>query len=161
MAQYVLNNVVHTTNGMNPNMALMGYNIPLPDKFIANADSNIHNVAKPRERAGSLIQTQNIAAECHKRALEDMKRFADQYRQDAPFLKEGNQVFLSLKHLSTKRPSKKINYLWDGPFKLSKAIGTHTYRFKIPTGSGRPPHNVFYTYHNFTKSITQPRLIPI
>ena len=77
MAQYVLNNAVHTTIRMSPNMALMGYNIPFPDKFIANKDSTVRNVAKPRQRAEFLIQTQNLATECHKRALEDMKRFAD------------------------------------------------------------------------------------
>ena len=73
-----------------------------------------------------------------------MKRFADRYRRDAPILREGDKVFLSLEHLTTKRASKKIDYLWDGPFEVSEAVGTHAYRIKIPTGSGRPPHNVFH-----------------
>lgn len=73
-----------------------------------------------------------------------MKRFADRYRRKSPILKIGDQVFLSLEHLTTTRPSKKIDYQWDGPFEVSEVINTHAYRVKIPTESGRPPHNVFH-----------------
>ena len=95
MAQYILNNIVRTMIRMSPNMALVGYNIPFPGKFMANVDSKVCDTYKPRQRAESLIQTQNLATECHKRALEDIKRFAGRYRRDAPVLKEGDQVFLS------------------------------------------------------------------
>ena len=53
-------------------------------------------------------------------------------------------MFLSLIHLSTKRPSKKLDYQWEGHFEVSEVINSHAYRVKIATGAGRPPHNVFH-----------------
>ena len=126
-------------------MVLMGYNIPFPDEFSRDDPHPVRDMpTSARKRAESLLQVRELANECHQQALKDMKRFANRHRREAPILKEGDQVFLSLEHLSTKRASKKIDYLWDGPFEISEAIGTHAYRVKIPTGSGRPPHNVFH-----------------
>ena len=145
MAQYVLNNAVHSTIGMSPNMALMGYNDPFPDELTKTQGKDVRDTpTSARKRAESLLQVRQLAYQCHQQALEDMKRLADRYRREAPILKEGDRVFLSLEHLSTERSSKKIDYLWDGPFGISEAVGTHAYRVKIPTGSGRPPHNVFH-----------------
>ena len=142
MAQYVFNNALHTSIGMSPNMALMGYNIPFP-KELEYADPQVRNPGA-RLRAKSLLQVRDIARLCHQRALADMKRFADRHRRDAPIFSVGDKVFLSLEHLSTKRPSKKIDYQWDGPFEINEIINTHAYRVKLPTGTGKPPHDVFH-----------------
>ena len=34
LAQYVINNAVHSTIGMNPNITLMGYEIPFPAEVV-------------------------------------------------------------------------------------------------------------------------------
>ena len=125
-------------------MALMGYNIPFPDELVDTKTNIVKSRTFARERAESLLQVRDIAPRCNERALADMKSFADRYRREAPILKAGDKVFLSLEHLTTKRNSKKIDYLWDGRYEVSEAAGTHTYRVKIPTGSGKPPHNVFH-----------------
>ena len=43
MAQYVLNNAVHSTIGMSPNMALMGNNIPFPDELTKTQGKDIRD----------------------------------------------------------------------------------------------------------------------
>ena len=95
MAQYVLNNAVHTIIGMSPNMALMGYNISFPNELVeaTTKDVNDHHTFA-RQRAKSLLQVRDVATKFHKQALADMKRFADRYRRDqeagdqkAPYIK--------------------------------------------------------------------------
>ena len=51
-------------------------------------------------------------------------------------------VYLLRKHIKTKRPSDKLNYIKLGPYKIVKKLGPVTFKLKIPEGIRI--HLVFY-----------------
>lgn len=56
--------------------------------------------------------------------------------------KIGDMVYLSTKNIRTIRPSKKLDHVRVGPFKISKKIGTHAYKLQLP--SSMKIHPVFH-----------------
>ena len=80
LAQYVINNAVHSIIGISPNMALMGYEIPFPAGFVKKDGQEVISRAA-LQRAENLLQVRDVALKCHESALEDMKRFADKHRE--------------------------------------------------------------------------------
>ena len=52
----------------------------------------------------------------------------------------GNKVWLSLKNITSERPSKKLNWR-NAKFTVIKAIGSHAYQLNTPKGI----YNVFHT----------------
>jgi hypothetical protein len=65
-------------------------------------------------------------------AAENMKRFTDYRRRQAPEYEEGDWVLLDGKDLHTGRPSKKLDHRREGPFKIEKKIGDFNYKLKLP-----------------------------
>ena len=72
------------------------------------------------------------AAKALKKAAEDMKRYADMHRRDAPEYKVGDKVYLEGKYLATTRPSLKLDDKRYGPFRVEEVIGPVNCRLKIP-----------------------------
>ena len=55
----------------------------------------------------------------------------------------GNKVLLSLKNIRLSRPSKKLDYRFLGPFKITETIGKQAYRLDLPKTLGTI-HPVFH-----------------
>jgi hypothetical protein len=99
---------------------------------------------------------QNIRKEAEAalhRAADDMARFYDQHRGEAPSYQVGDMVWLEGKDLKTDRPSKKLDDRRYGPFKVTKIVGPNAYQLKLP--SSMKVHPVFNTvklrpYHQDT-----------
>lgn len=66
------------------------------------------------------------------RAADDMKRFADAHRQNAPQYQVGDKVWLDASHLNTPRPSKKLDDRRYGPFEVERVISSTAIRLKLP-----------------------------
>lgn len=75
-------------------------------------------------------------------AQKKYKDYADRHRKDISF-DVGSLVWLSTKHLSTKRPSKKLDARFVGPFRVAARIGNVAYRLDLPS-SYSAIHNVFH-----------------
>ena len=63
-------------------------------------------------------------------------------RKDYPQLKKGDKVYLLTKNLKTKRPSKKLDRVKEGPFLIKKAKGPVDYELSLP--SNARVHPVFH-----------------
>ena len=76
------------------------------------------------------VQTEAEAA-LHK-ARDDMKRYADRKRAEAPQYKVGDKVWLSTKDLHITRPSRKLMEKHIGPYPISKIISPNAVELKLP-----------------------------
>ena len=61
-----------------------------------------------------------------------MKRYYNQKVSEGPDLKEGDKVYLLTKNFESKRPSKKLNYVKMGPFKIISKVTEVLYRLDLP-----------------------------
>ncbi len=57
---------------------------------------------------------------------------ANRNRIPAPAYQVGDLVWLDIRHLRTKRPSKKLDWKNAGPFKVEKAVSPYAYRLDLP-----------------------------
>ena len=63
---------------------------------------------------------------------ECIKRYYNQKVSKGPDLKEGNKVYLLTKNFESKRPSKKLNYVKIGLFKIISKVMEVLYRLDLP-----------------------------
>ncbi|MBW0505712.1 hypothetical protein O181_045427 [Austropuccinia psidii MF-1] len=59
------------------------------------------------------------------------KRYADKSKATPPVFNPGDIVWLSSKHIKSKRPTKKLSERWLGPFPILKKVSTHTCHLKL------------------------------
>jgi hypothetical protein len=84
------------------------------------------------------------AAAAMEKAAKDMKKYYDKGRQDAPKYEIGDQVYLEGLHISTNRPSKKLEDRRYGPFRITAKIGERAYKLQLPL-TWKRIHPVFNT----------------
>ena len=67
------------------------------------------------------------------KAHDDMQRYADFSRGDAPEYKIGDKVWLSTKNLNINRPTCKLAERQLGPFTIIKIIFPNAMKLKLPS----------------------------
>ena len=67
---------------------------------------------------------------------------ANRRREPTPSFKVGDRVFLDSRYVTTRRPSKKLDYKRQGPFEITAKISTHAYSLALP--DTMKIHNVFH-----------------
>ena len=65
-------------------------------------------------------------------AQERQAEYANSSRLTAPRLLPVDMVWLSSKHITTKRPSRKLDHKRLGPFEVIKSVGSRAYELKLP-----------------------------
>jgi hypothetical protein len=110
--------------------------------FYANYGYNPRMGFEPRRKVkvqaveDFVQRMKNVQAEAeaalHK-ARDDMKRYADRLRADAPKYQIGDKVWLSTKDLHTTRPSRKLMEKHIGPYPISKIISPNAVELKLPS----------------------------
>ena len=84
-----------------------------------------------KERMEKLIQLYRNLHESVKLVQEYMKRYYNQKVSEGPDLKEGDKVYLLTKNFKSKRPSKKLNYIKMGLFKIINKVTEVIYRLNL------------------------------
>jgi hypothetical protein len=90
----------------------------------------------------SLLKTCQEMVARWKEAAATQRAYDDQGKQ----LKEyavGDSIWLSAKNIRTKRPSKKLDLKYYGPFPITERIGKQAYKLKLEDSVGRI-HPVFH-----------------
>jgi hypothetical protein len=89
-------------------------------------------------------------SEIHDRLREEMfyaqgkyEDSANRKRTPAPRYQVGDKVWLKTKNLKTRRPSRKLDHLWSGPYPVVKVINPVAYELRLPTTM--KIHPVFHT----------------
>ena len=60
-----------------------------------------------------------------------IKEYYNRYQLEGPCLKRGDKVYLSVRNLYIKRPSKKLDFKKLGPFVIEEKISTSNYRLSL------------------------------
>ena len=61
-----------------------------------------------------------------------MKKYYNQKRLKELTFSEGNIIYLATKNIITKRPSKKLDYKYLKPYKVTKKISKNNYQLDLP-----------------------------
>ena len=105
---------------------------PSPDFSTPAADSYILRIRE----AQSVLQRELL------KARKAMELSANRRRRPAPNLLPGQKVWLLRRHVSTTRPSSKLDVRRLGPFSIIEPIGASAFRLQLP--SSMQIHPVFH-----------------
>jgi transposase InsO family protein len=137
LAEFAYNNRVHAStrhtpfeldSGQHPRM---GIEPGLSTKREAT-EVFTNRIKKATEEARSALQ----------QAAEDMARFHNAHRGKKVTFKVGEKVWLDSRNIKTKRPSKKLDDRWFGPFLIDEVISDNAYKLKLTPAFSRI-HPVF------------------
>ena len=127
VAELALNNLVARATGTTPFFANYGRHANLMDAPKTNPQSQ-----EGLKYADDLKQTHKQIEMSLEKAQNDMEIYENKYRKNGPQLKEGDKVWLNTKNLKTKRPSKKLDHLRVGPFRIEAIVSPVNYQLELP-----------------------------
>ena len=152
-AEYAYNSKPHSAHGESPIKVAYGIDPKgfdgVPDEhWLRQPPTDWDKDAKApelrRQVAGRLTRWHEawaIAKETLEYAQQSQARWYNSKRTERHFA-EGDQVILRAKNLLTKRPSKKFDARYLGPFTVLKKIGKLAYKLELPPSMDRV-HPVF------------------
>lgn len=127
MAQFAYNTSLQESIKTTPAYALFGYT-PDPYRDLYNRIQNIKAILE----ADNLRELHAELRTELEFIRERIKRYYDQKRSKGPTFSEGDIIYLSTKDIKTKRPSKKLDFKYLGPFKILKKLSDSTYKLDLP-----------------------------
>ena len=83
------------------------------------------------------------------KAANNMARFYDAHRREAPQYNVGDKVWLSSENVRTACPMKKLDYKWLGPYIVKQVISCSAYQLKLPASFGK-------THPGFSVTLLRP-----
>jgi len=105
---------------------------PLRESHLETLNDFASRMEKATEEARSALA----------RAANDMARFYDAHRREAPLYEVRDKVWLNGHNITTTRPTKTLDHKWLGPYPIEKVISWSTYRLKLPPSFSQT-HPVF------------------
>lgn len=135
IAEFAYNNSVNSSIGFSPFFANYGFH-PRADHLPQNPQN-----CSLVDRAENLKANLEELKEQLKKSQDRYKRFADENRLEKD-LEVNTMVYLNSRNISTRRPSKKLDFKKLGPFKIIEKIGKAAYRLELP--ATMKIHNVFH-----------------
>jgi len=135
-AEFSYNNSFHSSIQMTPFFATYGYH-PVFDTL------SLNHVSFPAisDHLTELSATQTLLKRTLDESKASYKHFADRQRLEHSF-KVDDLVMLNSKHITTQRPSKKLDSKRLGPFKIIERINDVAFRLALPTTM--KIHDVFH-----------------
>jgi len=129
LAEFAVNNKVHTTTKRSPFMAnygrelRMGRDIRKKGK-VESAVEFVERMKKVHEEAEAAL----------KKAQEDMKKQTDRRRKETEDWKRGDRVILSIQDLVFKeRLARKLVDRYIGPYAIEEVASIHVVKLQLPT----------------------------
>ncbi|KAJ6436365.1 retrovirus polyprotein [Purpureocillium lavendulum] len=138
-AAMALNNRTATSTGLSPFFFTHGYHLePVQVKEALRPDGK-----SPVAKAEGIVRRFQEATEWAQAAMasaqERQEDNANTRRQPSDQYKPGDKVWLRLRNIRSKRPSKKLDWL-AGKYTVLETVGSHACRLDTPPGV----HNVFH-----------------
>lgn len=133
-ASFCYNTTPHSATGKTPCEVLYNYTPEVASVYV--------NDLGPVQSTMSAEDNREAVTNALRDAQETAKAYYDRKRRDAPKWETGDMVYLSGKNLTSRRPTKKLDKLWYGPYRIVKPVSTHAYQLELPPGMR--VHNVFH-----------------
>ena len=128
-AQFAANSAISETTGLTPFYANYGFEPQVRHQTIPEA-----------EEAQTALQRTEVIKEVHEQLRQDIvfiaykvARYHDKNRLTAPTYRKGDKVFLQRANLRTTRPSRKLDHIKVGPFRIKEKISEVNYELELPT----------------------------
>ena len=121
LAEFVVNNKIHTAIKMSPFMVNYGKEMRMGGDIRRKG-----KVESTTEFVQRMKKVQEEAEAALKKTQKDMKRYADRERKETEEWKKEDQVLLSTKDLVFKeRPMKKLTERYVGPYAIEEVVSTN------------------------------------
>jgi len=129
MAEFVVNNKVHTATKVSPFMANYGREMRMGEDI--RKKGKVENTMEFVERMKKVHEEVEAAL---RKIQEEMKRYADRGRKEMEKWKKGDRVLLSTKDLVFKeRPSKKLTERYVGPYVIEEVVSSNVVKLRLPS----------------------------
>jgi hypothetical protein len=138
-AAFVYNNTRHATTGVSPFYANFGYH---PRWFNELQDGKASESPEGHRIAEDLSALHEYCRDSIAEANRQHSTHYNKRRIEGPAFNVGDQVMLSMKNISTVRPTKKFDIRQSGPYTILDRVGTHAYRLQLPASF--KIHDVFH-----------------
>ena len=143
LAEFAYNNAQHSSTRMSPFLANYGLHPRCTFRVTpSRPGDSLNPSAEGLTRKYQAIHDQ--AKEELERARAKYKETYDARHQEAPTFEPGDLVWLSRKHISTTRPSSKLDVKRLGPFKVLEAVGDSKLAFRLELPAQMRIHPVFH-----------------
>ena len=129
LAEFVVNNKVHTITKVSPFIANYGRELRMGGDI--RKKGKVESVTEFVERMKKVHKKAEAAL---KKIQEDMKRQADRGRKETKKWGKGDRVMLSTKDLVFKeRPARKLVDQYIRPYAIEEVVSTNAVKFRLPT----------------------------
>jgi len=129
MAEFAVNNKVHTATKVLPFMANYGREMRMGGDIrkkgkVESATEFVERMKEVHEEAEAALR----------KTQDEMKRYADRGRKETEKWKKGDQVLLSTKDLVFKeRPSKKLMERYVRPYAIEEVVSSNAVKLRLPS----------------------------
>lgn len=138
LAEFTYNNTPHSSTTVSPFFANKGYH----PRITFTPTEKALLVAEAQKYSADLSQLHQFLREEVSKANEAAASSFNRHHLPTPSYNKGDMVWLNAKHIKTKRPTKKLDHRFLGPFEIDKKISSHAYRLKLPADARI--HDVFH-----------------
>ena len=129
MAEFAINNKIHTATKISPFMANYGKELRMGGDI--RRKGRVESATEFIERMKKVHEEAEVAL---KKTQEEMKRYADRERKETREWKKGDQVLLSTKDLVFKeRLTKKLTERYVGPYAIEEVVSLNAVKLKLPS----------------------------
>ena len=129
MAEFAINNKVHTATKILPFMANYGKELRMGGDI--RKKGKVESAIKFVERIKKVHEEAEVAL---RKTQEEMKRYADRGRKETEEWRKGDRVLLSTKDLVFKeRPSKKLTERYVGPYVIEEVVSSNAVKLRLPS----------------------------
>jgi transposase InsO family protein len=141
-AEFAYNNSEHQGIGTTPFCMAYGIDPSLgiwPNKDLETREQRLKRRISPKaeEIATKLVEIRANASKCLEKARAYQIKYLNEDKEGNPIRNNvkfgiGDMVYLDARNISTKRPKKKLDYKYFGPYKVLEQIGTQAYKLDLP-----------------------------
>jgi hypothetical protein len=125
---------------MTPFFANFGYSPKWTTSL--NDLGDLADIPAVAEKVKALDEVHELCRKNINLANESYAKYYNAKRREGTEFQVGDKVLLSLENVRTRRPAKKLDIRYAGPYRISEKVGSRSFRLELP--SSLDIHNVFH-----------------